>query len=146
MQNDDQLAAVLADGVAFDLKRQLFTMSSLDFLALGSEAAMFIPPFPAGYIAGWVAEGVIGHEMGVKLVQEIGRTALQLTADAGYDPWQAPEAWRILAPKDPPKDIQSLKYTPEGKYQLEILKLQYRRDGTAPPTPLPEPAVGVSEQ
>jgi hypothetical protein len=28
--------------------------------------------------------------------------------DAGYDPWQAPEAWRLLAPKELPVDIHSL--------------------------------------
>jgi hypothetical protein len=66
--------------------------------------------------------------------------ALQLVADAGFNPWQAPEAWRLLAPKDAPQDVQSLKYTHEGKYQLSILKLQYKRDNPEPSRLLPASA------
>jgi hypothetical protein len=143
LQNDDQIAAVLADGVAFNLKRQLFTISSLDFLALGSEAVFWIPPFPAGYVAGELTEGLIGHEVELRLQREIGRISLQLTADAGFDPWQAPEAWRILAPKDVPQNVQSIKYTNEGRYQLEILKLQYQRNALAAPAASPATALAA---
>jgi hypothetical protein len=135
LQNEDQLAAVVADGVAFNLQRQLVTTSTLDLLADGSEIATF---FLGGPVAGGVVAEIVGHEMEVRLQREIGRIALQLVADAGFDPWEAPEAWRLLAPKDLPQDIRSLKYTSEGKYQLSILKLQYSRDNPDPSTAQPK--------
>jgi len=35
--------------------------------------------------------------------------ALALMADAGFDPYQEPEAWRLLAPERLPKDLTKLK-------------------------------------
>jgi len=129
LQNDDQLAAVLANGVAMHLQRQLVTLATLQSAAGGAEfAALALPP--AGFIAGDAALGIVDHELAVRFEREIARIALQLIADAGYDPWQAPEAWRILAPNDLPKDPQSLKYTRQGKYQLSILNVQYKRGGS----------------
>jgi hypothetical protein len=129
LQNDDQLAAVLANGVALQLQRQLVTLASLQMTAEGAEFAA-LALSPAGFIAGDAAVGIVGHELEVRLEREIARIALQLLSHAGYDPWQAPEAWRLLGPKEPPKDIRSLPYTREGKYQLGILKVQYRRGGS----------------
>ena len=143
LQRDDQLAAVLADAIAFNLQRQLVTISPLDLTAFGSEVAAFIPPlFPAGYIAGQLAEGIVGLEKEARLQRELARMALQLVADAGFDPWQAPEAWRLLVSKDPPQSVQSLKYTHEGKYQLSILKVQYKRDNSGPSLVLPASGAG----
>ena len=61
-----------------------------------------------------------------KIEEQRGRMALALMADAGFDPWQAPEAWRMLAPIDFPKHPSKLKYPERSKYQLEILQLQYQ--------------------
>jgi hypothetical protein len=84
LQNEDQLAAVLADGVAFSLQRQLITISTLDLLAGGAEVAAFIPPFfPAGYIGGGVVGEIVGYEVEVRLQREIGRIALQLGCRCG---------------------------------------------------------------
>jgi hypothetical protein len=143
LQNDDQLAAVLADAVAFNLQRQLVTITMLDLVAVGTEAAAFTT---TGYIGGEVAEGAIDHEMEARFQEEVARMGLQLVADAGFDPWQAPEAWRLLASKDPPRDVQSLNHTREGKYQLNILKLQYKRDNLDPSSVLPASAAGNSVQ
>jgi len=130
LQNDEQLAAVLANGVAFQLQRQLVTLSLLDMVSLGSEVVEFISPlYPAGYIAGEVIEGIAGHEKEARLERELARMALQLLDEAGFDPWQAPEAWRLLAPKNTPRNISSLKYTREGKYQLAVLKVEYKKPG-----------------
>jgi hypothetical protein len=145
LKNDDQLAAVLADAVAFNLQRQLVTITMLDLAAFGTEVAAFTL-FPTGYIGGEVVEGVMGHEKEARLQREVARMALQLVADAGFDPWQAPEAWRLLASKDPARDVQSLNYTREGKYQLNMLKLQYKRDNSGPSAVLPAPAAGNSVQ
>jgi hypothetical protein len=147
LQNDDQLAAVLADGIAFNLQRQLVSITALDLVGGGSEVAALIPPlFPAGYIAGEAAEAIVGYEKEARLQREFARIALQLVAAAEFDPWQAPEAWRLLSPKDPPQDIHSLKYTREGMYQLSILKLQYKRDNSGPSAVSPPSAAGNSIQ
>jgi hypothetical protein len=58
--------------------------------------------------------------------QQRGRVALSLMADGGYDPWQAPEAWRLLTPKHLPANLSALKFPARSNYQLEILKLQYK--------------------
>ena len=127
LKSDDQLGAVLADAVAFNLERQLVTMTPAELGAnLGAAAAIPVL-FPAGYIAGESVLGVVNYEKGLKVRRDCARIALQLLADAGYDPWQAPEAWRVLAPKQALKDVGSLDYTPEGKYQLGVLKLQYKK-------------------
>jgi hypothetical protein len=124
LQNDDQLAAVLADGVAVNLVRQLFTVGPLQLSELGAEAATAVPYVPT-MLAGSAAAAAIEHEAALKLQRQCGRISLQLLSDAGFDPRQAPEAWRLLEPKDLPADIASLKYTREGQYQLRVLKRMY---------------------
>ncbi|HLY40428.1 MAG TPA: hypothetical protein VKR52_04400 [Terracidiphilus sp.] len=123
LKSDEQLAAVLADAVAFHLVRQLSTLTPAQLgTDVGAEAVSMIPAlFPAGYIAGESVAGLLNYEQRARVHRECARIALQLMADAGYDPWQAPEAWRALARKDVP--------TPEGKYQLDVLNRQYRKTG-----------------
>lgn len=55
---------------------------------------------------------------------------MALLANGGYDPWEAPEAWHLLAPKHLPNDLGSLKYLDRSGYQLGILNLQYKRNRT----------------
>jgi hypothetical protein len=128
-------------------QRQLVTISPLDLVAGGSEVMALIPALsPAVYIGGETFQGVVGYEKELRLQRGLERIALQLTADAGFDPWQPPEAWRRLRPKDLPRDIESLAYTPEGKYQLSILKLQYQGDHPGPSAGLSANGDGNSVQ
>ena len=61
------------------------------------------------------------------LEEQRGRIALSLMADAGYDPWQAPEAWRLMQPKRLPGDVSALPY-PIGKgFRFNVRSLQYVR-------------------
>lgn len=130
LENDDQLAAVLADGVAFNLVRQQTT--AVDALEMSTEvAAGFAGGAPGMWAAGPAAGAVIGRERMLRLERQCARIALQLMSLGGYDPWQAPEAWRRLGPRDMPQDGQALEYTREGKYQLGILNAQYKRAGVA---------------
>jgi hypothetical protein len=140
LKNDDQLAAVLADGVAFNLQRQLFTMGPLEWSALGAELVMVAPLGLGGYLGDTAAEFALKYEIALKLGLQRARITLQLLADAGYDPKQAPEAWRLLEPKELPSDVASLKYTREGEYQLRLLKLMYK--DAAPDPVAPSPASG----
>lgn len=123
LHNDDQLAAVLADGIAANLQRQRARL----VLGLGWLKAAEVASYVAISPAGIVGTKLIEHNVLRKLEDERGRIALGLMSDAGFDPWQAPEAWRLLAPGQLPKNPAKLKYPARSEYQLEILRLQYRQ-------------------
>ena len=133
LKNDDQLAAVLASGVAFNLQRQGAKLVDADRAALGGEAAAivagaFVPGLDLAILVG--VGGATGKVL-IAMEEQRGRVALSLMADAGYDPWQAPEAWRLLGPKKLPADLDSLKYPDLSAYQLGILNLQYHPVGAS---------------
>lgn len=124
LQNDDQLAALLADGIAGNLQQfaseAIEKQKKLD-ASFAIELALMTVPF------GGVADGIIAkHQMDKLQEEERGRIALELMAAGGYDPWQAPEAWRLLAEKKPKAGAQ-LPYPDRSGYQLSILNLQYAK-------------------
>lgn len=123
LQNDDQLAAVLADGVAYNLQRQaaraVVNLRKQLGVAAAEAAAGFFIPVPV--------VGIPGQNPYLAMEEERGRIALSLMADAGYDPWQAPQAWRLLGPRHLPRDLGTLEYPDRSVYQLNILNLQYLR-------------------
>ena len=121
LATDDRIAAVLADGIALDLQRQKARLVVDNRLLLPVNAAL-----GAGPGIGAIVAGKINTEM----EEERGRVALALMAAAGYDPWQAPEAWRLLAPKKLPADLDSLKYPDLSGYQLGILQFQYPKSSS----------------
>jgi hypothetical protein len=127
LQNDDQLAAVLADGIARNLQQQAARMVKNNRIVLASLAGELVGQFVPG--VGLIAPiaGIGPAQLEQTLLEQRSRVALSLMADAGYDPWQAPEAWRLLAPKKLPADTSTLKYPERSGYQLNILGLQYRR-------------------
>jgi hypothetical protein len=127
-KNDDQLAAVLADGIAYNLQQQapiVFQMNRANLERGGVMGAANLVPY-----AGLVAGSVYTFEAEKALKEQRWRVALELMADAGYDPWQAPEAWRLAAPGKLPADTGTLKYPDHSGYQLSILNLMYKK-----PTP-----------
>ena len=93
--------------------------------AAGLVGASFIP------YAGPAVESVGGQIMMNKYErvtnEQRWRVALQLMADAGYHPWQAPEAWRLAAPGKLPADTSTLKYPDHSGYQFAILNLMYKK-------------------
>jgi hypothetical protein len=114
LPGDQELAAVVADGVAANVARhQARTMLDWGLIAAADAGA------------GVTGILIVNHEIERKMEEERGRVALGLLADAGYDPWQAPEAWRLLAPGRLPKNIDNLKYPGRSKYQQDFLDLQY---------------------
>jgi hypothetical protein len=134
-KNDDQLAAVLAEGIASILQQQAPMVVEMNRTTMavgaGMAAVSFIP------YAGAVADGLYDvyaahsqYEIDKVLREQPWRVALELMADAGYDPWQAPEAWRLAAPGKLPADTSTLKYPDHSGYQLSILNLMYKK--TAP--------------
>ena len=131
-KNDDQLAAVLADGIAYSLQQQapiVFQMNRAELAeAAGLVAVSFVP------YAGPLAESVGGQVMLGKydraLKEQRWRVALELMADADYDPWQAPEAWRLAGPGKLPADTSTLKFPDRSGYQFAILNLMYKKPAT----------------
>ncbi len=132
LKNDDQLAALLADGVAANLQRQQARMQfDRGLIGAAELAVQLVVQGSAGYAGGWAGGAIVTHEIQRKMERQRGRVALGLIADAGFDPWQAPEAWRLLGPGHLPKDLSKLKYPSRADYQLEILGLQYKARSSA---------------
>lgn len=133
LQRDDQLAAVIADGVAFNLEWQMAKWAAASRYMTAAEIAdlaLLLTGPVAYYAVNDVGAAVVGNLLAKKYMEERGREALALLADAGYDPWQAPEAWRLLRPKVLPADSTTLKPGSLEKYQRQILDLQYPRATT----------------
>lgn len=135
--NEDQLAAIMANGVAYSIEAQ---SARLRTEILGLEGAELAGDVAGGFVGGvgvgaLVGGLVVNHEIELQMREQTGRIALALMADAGYDPWQAPETWRLLAPKKLPGDVKALPYPDRAGYQLGILNLQYKetRAGAAGP-------------
>lgn len=137
LQNDDQLAAILADGVAFNLIVQSPRWVEENMGLLGTAVGGVV----AAQFSSWsglvtdAAVIAISYKFDRDFEEQRARIDLGLMADAGYDPWQAPEAWRLLAPRKLPADTSHLKYPSQAGYQLAILNLQYPRKGTEKPAP-----------
>ncbi len=129
LSNDDQLAAVVADGVACNLQRQTARTVMAMRKDLGVDIALDIAGafVPGLGFAAMLAPGSFTSKAEVSMEEERLRIALALMCDAGFDPWQAPEAWRLLAPKKLPANLALLTYPDSSCYQLGILKLQYGR-------------------
>ncbi len=134
LRTDDEIAAILADGIAYHLQRQAAKIVVDNRMLLGMEGAANMAALTAVPFIGLPATigmGVEANALNRELEEQRSRVALGLLADAGYDPWQAPEAWRLAQPRRLPKDLSALKFPERSGYQLSILHLQYK--GAASP-------------
>jgi hypothetical protein len=128
LKTDDQLAAVLAAGIAYNVQSLRARLIARDKWFTAAEIAE-LSSLAMNPIAGLATNGAVGiavHEHNLELELERGRLALSMMADAGYDPWQAPEAWKLLTPKRLPKNLSSLKYPRLSQYQRMVLEAQYK--------------------
>lgn len=101
MENDSQLAAVLADSIACVLEKQSFRMAKPNHAIRNGAIVSLVlfGPIMGGGIAG--VEGWAGHSVVTnKEVQQSERVSLDLMHDAGYDVDEAPKAWWLLASKE----------------------------------------------
>lgn len=131
MQNDDQLAAVLADGVAAQLQRQTARVVKNSRILAGVEVAGDIAQLavPGLGLVTSLASMDAGHQQNIYLEEERGRVALSLMSEAGFDIFQAPEAWRRLKPRNLPTDdrkVARLPYPDRSGYMFSIIGLQYQ--------------------
>jgi hypothetical protein len=128
LKNDAQLAAVLADGVALDLQRQSARLTNANRMLLGVSvigdmAGLLVPGLDFPVLIG---TGIAEKKIYAAMQRERGRMALSLMNDAAYDLNEAPEAWRLLAPKKLPANVSSLKYPDLSVYQMSVIYQQYR--------------------
>ena len=133
LKTDNQIAALLADGIAYNLQRQAARTVRQSRLEAVAVAALVPFPLEAAIFLG----SEISSNEPDPYQDERSRIALALMIDAGYDPHQAPEAWRLLAPKHLPADTHSLPYPNRSGYQLSILNSLYH---PAPNSRLSQPA------
>lgn len=113
MQNDSQLAALLAGGIASALERGPYRMrGAVRTTAVAAYA--YDPIYGPGATA--VARALARH----KQAEQSGRVALGLMQDAGYDVEQAPVAWWLLASKRP-KPLSEVPLPRHAAYLYKIL-------------------------
>jgi len=103
MQNDSQLATVLADNIVCVLEKQYLHMlpSAHKMTAAqvaGSAGGIFVPGLGIATLGGNM---VVSSRLLHAFEQQSGRVSLGLLRDAGYDIYEAPRAWWLLAPVTP---------------------------------------------
>jgi hypothetical protein len=101
LQNDSQLATVLADNISCALEKQTYlsipkNQALLPTNLAGSAAGLFVPGL--GLITN-IATYSSGKSIQNHLLEQSGRVSLGLLHDAGYDIHEAPMAWWTLAAK-----------------------------------------------
>jgi len=104
MQNDSQLAAILADAIACALEKQTYRMRNADAaITAGNVAswASFVPVIGLPIALASTGTGTTQLFIILKEEHQSGRVSLGLLKDAGYDIDQAPVAWWLLASKKP---------------------------------------------
>lgn len=104
MQNDSQLAEILADSIACVLEKQTYRLRVASAaMTAGSVAswAQFVPVIggPAALVG--VGSGTAQIVAVRKEERQSGRVSLGLLHDAGYDITQAPVAWWLLNSRKP---------------------------------------------
>ena len=130
LQDDDQLAAVLADNIAEALEKDPLRVRSLGMESLAGTAAGYAAaalPLGAGLAASAGGLGVSGHAQHVidAEVARSGRVSLCLLHDAGYDIRQAPLAWWLLAGKKS-KPLDEIELPPRAETLYQALGLIWR--------------------
>lgn len=103
LENDAQVATILADNIACALEKQTFRQIPARKVMTGTTiataaAAVFVPGLG---LATGVGESVAASKMLKHAEEQSGRVSLSLLHDAGYDITQAPITWWILASKKP---------------------------------------------
>ncbi len=118
LNNDSQLAAVLADAIAFTMENEAFRMRSVvPGVAVASFA--YLNPLTAPLIA-WGAADFAKSQVERIRDEQSDRVGLGLLRDAGYDINQAPVAWWLLASRKPQR-INRIPMPERAAYLYRIL-------------------------
>jgi hypothetical protein len=127
MQNDSQLAALLAADIAVALEKQTFrTRPTARKIAAANVAAhvggIFVPGLG---LASTLATGVATATMMQHVMEQSGRVSLCLMHDAGFDQTQAPLAWWLLADKKS-KGLENTAIPASSQYLYKFLGETWR--------------------
>jgi len=122
------LAAALALPIAVILQRQGIGKEMREWPAVRDQLRtlalyLTIPYF--GALPLDMMGALPDHRIAARIEEQVGRIAVSLVADAGYDPWQAPEAFRLLAAKRSASGTTVEKWTNLSGYALSVLNLEY---------------------
>lgn len=134
LQNDSQLAAILADAIAVELEAQDSRME-LGVRPTRKQFAKDVA-LEAGAMAAYGAPEVLFgaqalHELR-KEEDQTGRVSLDLMHDAGYDITQAPIAWWLLASSEP-RPIQDIPIPERAAALYRVLGVTWRPSTPATP-------------
>ncbi len=127
LQNDSQLATVLADNIACAIEKQTFReipakekMTAAE--VAGAAAGIFVPGLGlATDLANYKASAIMLRHT----EEQSGRVSLVFLHDAGYDIHQAPVAWWLLAPKKPEK-ITEIPLPERSAYLYQVIGTTWR--------------------
>jgi hypothetical protein len=122
MENDSQLAAVLADAIAGHLEKAAYRELSLKHEA---EVAELLELGSLYSLAPGLIMGKKISEAEQRIQDQAARVSLWLMKDAGYTLSEAPKAWWILATKKP-KPLVDLKLPERVAYLYEVLGTNWR--------------------
>jgi hypothetical protein len=148
LQNDSQLATVLADNIAIALEKQAYRMQPANTSMSVADAAtaiggIFVPGLSLASLAMYPA----GKSMQTDLLNQSGRVSLGLLRDAGYDIQQAPVAWWLLASK-PSKSLTETSVPPRALNLYQTIGLVWKNypSGTpaVPPAAPSAPTTALS--
>lgn len=135
LQNDSQLATVLADNIAGVLEKQdvrevptRTALAAMEWAGLGGGA--FVPGLG---LATSVAHYGISSSIYHRQLEQSGRVSLSLLHDAGYDLNEAPMTWWLLAPKHPGKNLE-MPIPERAAYLYGILGTTWRDQEGVPAT------------
>jgi Domain of unknown function (DUF5666) len=128
MQNDSELAALLADGIARVLERSQYRMHDVLSEATIGSYMVFNPAIAAAIAA--ESRSLANSKEQAQSV----RVSLGLLHDAGYDIDQAPIAWWLLAPKTP-KPIDDTPLPARVGRLYRLLGEEWHNPAATPATP-----------
>ena len=106
LENDSQIATLLADNIATALEKQIYRMQPANYTMTAADWASTAGGFfiPGLGLATSLSTGLSRKSIQTDILDQSGRVSLDLLHDAGYDIQQAPIAWWRLAAK-PNKDL-----------------------------------------
>ena len=135
MQNDSQLATVLADNMACALEKQQYrnapAIEALSAATWGADVAgIFIPG--VGLIG--TGTSIAAQDLATKTEDQSGRVSLGLLHDAGYDLDQAPMAWWLLASRKPEPTLR-IPMPHRAAYLYRALGENWQNPAADPPKP-----------
>lgn len=131
LQNDDQIAAVLANGIAQALEWQVPHYDGVQLSGKGHAQAFavaFFAPTPVLFMPIHY-DTTINWDTPLSVTgKEKARVALSLMQKAGYDIRQAPVAWQLIGAQYPHK-TQSRALPALSIYQIRMLAKEYALPG-----------------